>query len=160
MNVSPDGRKVRAVCRGRMVPREDGAHERPIAGAATLLRRVDLPRDGVFQALGALGPFRDILNWEALHPEVLPDRTVIVGDVKAHVFSAAARTDRAAVAGWLIDEHDSLQQVELRLEPDAADLLVSRIAYDIQHWLELAVFDVPEVIRIPQDQRSELRTLL
>ncbi|OIQ74707.1 hypothetical protein GALL_436360 [mine drainage metagenome] len=154
-HIAPDRLPAGLVRRRRIVPRQDGPHLDQRVENAEPAQRIDGQRGGEFQPLPSFGALRDVEGLEAGHALVLPARSLVEGQVEAHIFRRAGAADVAAVARRLVDVDDGFQVVLLRMEADAAHLLVMGVAADRQHRLEWALEQVAKVVGIGQHQRLE-----
>ena len=100
---------------------------------------------------------RDVVGGEAGHALVDPGGAVVERNVEADVLRRAQRTDVAAVAELLVDEHHRVEPIGLRMEADALQLFVGGVALQLDDRLERALRQVPEIVRVADDERAEPR---
>ena len=159
MDVAPHRHMVRRVRRRHVVPRENRPHQQDVGDRAPLLRRRTPQADRIFETPAAGGGGRDVVGGEAGDPLVHPARTVVERHVEADVFRRSRRAHVAAVPELLVDEHHGVQTIGLRVEPDALQLFVGRVALQLDDRLERALRQRAEVVRIADQQGAELGAL-
>jgi hypothetical protein len=152
---APDRRPVGLIRGRRIVPRQDGARPDHLGEEAEPALRIDLEGGRELEPLAALGALRHVPHAKARQALILPGRAVIEREVEPHVLEAAGVTHRAQVARGLVHVHHGLELFVLRVVPEAAEVLVERVALDRQHLLERAVDQVPEVVGVGEQEDPE-----
>src|SRR5215468_3961623 len=98
----------------------------------------------------------DVVGGEALQALVEPGGAVVVGQPEPHILRRAERADVAAIAAGLLYPDDRFELAELRVEADALQLFVGRVADDRLDRLERAGLEIAEVVRVADDELAKV----
>ena len=98
------------------------------------------------------------MDLELFEAEILPGRTVVVGQVEADEFGGTLRAERAEIPVGAFDEDDGLDPAELGLEADARELFVLGGLLELEGLGEGELRFGIEGDGVFGEQRSELRS--
>ena len=150
-DVAPHRRVVGRIGRRRHVPLQDRADLDDVFEETEFPERVEVATDGIADGLLA----RDVVDADARDADVVPYAVVEQVHVEPDVFARSGAADVAVVTGVCLDLHDGLEPVVGRVQADADHLLEGGVALDDLDGLELADFQVAEVVRVLQKETLE-----